>query len=59
MKFYNVTNEDLVVKDAGGAVMNGPYKPGTEGKGPWYDCDEISDYYFGKWMDAGKIKVVE
>jgi hypothetical protein len=59
MKFYNATEKAICVKDAGGAVMLGPFLPGTEAKGPWYDTSEISDYYFEVWKDLGKIRVVE
>lgn len=59
MKFYNKTDKNLEVKDAGGAVLLGPFLPGTAEKGPWYDVSEISDHYLSKWQDEEKIGVVE
>lgn len=59
MKFYNKTDKILQVKDAGGAVMLGPFLPGTAEKGPWYDVSEISDICFEKWLANGKIGTVE
>ncbi|MHB8123485.1 MAG: hypothetical protein ACYDG4_15180 [Desulfuromonadaceae bacterium] len=59
MKFYNKTNDILQVKDAGGAVMVGPFLPGTAEKGPWYDVGALSDQCFEKWTAKGKIGTVE
>jgi hypothetical protein len=59
MKFYNKTPEILQVKDAGGAVMLGPFLPGTKEKGPWYDISEVSDTLFELWVDHGKIETVD
>lgn len=59
MKFYNKTDKPLEVKGADGSTMLGPFLPGTADKGPWYDVSEVSDFYFEKWLDEGKIVVVE
>ena len=59
MKFYNKTTDILQVTDAGGAVMLGPFLPGTKEKGPWYNIYEISDFYFEKWIDSGKIETLQ
>lgn len=59
MKFFNKTKETLLVKDAGGAVVIGPFLPGTAEKGPWYDVWELADQYREQWIDQKKIGVVE
>jgi hypothetical protein len=59
LKFFNKTPEILQVKDAGGAVMLGPFLPGTKEKGPWYDVSELSDHMLGQWEERGLIGVVE
>lgn len=59
MRFYNNTPEILQVKDAGGAVMVGPFLPGTAEKGPWYAVHEISDELFQDWAIQEKIGVVK
>ena len=59
MKFYNKTDAALAALGADGSTMLGPFLPGTADKGPWYDVSEVSDVYCEKWMDEGKIAVVE
>lgn len=59
VKFYNKTKDILQVTDVGGAVMVGPFLPGSAEKGPWYDISEISDHMREQWMDRGLIGMVE
>ncbi|MCK9570670.1 hypothetical protein M0R72_17105 [Candidatus Pacearchaeota archaeon] len=59
MRFYNKTKSILQVKDSGGAVMLGPFLPGTAGEGPWYGIHEISDSLLELWLSRGKIGMVE
>jgi hypothetical protein len=59
MKFYNKTPDILQIKDAAGAVLVGPFLPGTADEGPWYDVSEISDHMFEQWTARGLIGTVD
>lgn len=55
-QFFNLNPiASLQIKDAGGAVTLGPFLPGTEKLGPWYNIDELTDSRFRQWQRDGKI----
>lgn len=55
LQFFNRTPTAIRVVDAGGAVMLGPFLPGTEELGPWYSIDELTDRRFEMWQRMGLI----
>lgn len=59
MRFFNKSKEVLQANDSGGAIVLGPFLPGTAEKGPWYDVSTISDYYLELWTDKGKIEIID